>query len=144
MSRRAILLIVVLFSCFDGRLTGQSPAKPVSASPSATSSGSPSSGSNLTTKALVDAMDPADLKEAIQLLRNNYIKPDALSETELNRATFEGVLSRLGRGVVLLPDSAAAQSEPQLPFYGEVLEDHVGYFRPGALNQQSLDALDTS
>ena len=52
-------------------------------------------------------MDPADLKEAIQLLKSNYIKPEALNETELNRATFEGILTRLGRGVVLLPDSGS-------------------------------------
>ena len=53
-------------------------------------------------RTLIDSMDPADLKEAIQLLKNNYIKPEALNETELSRATFEGILTRLGRGVVLL------------------------------------------
>ena len=44
-------------------------------------------------------MDAADLKEAIQLLKNNYIKPETLNETELSRAAFEGILTRLGRGV---------------------------------------------
>ena len=66
-----------------------------------------SAASTPTTKSLVDSMDPADLKEAIQLLKSNYIKPEALNETELNRATFEGILTRLGRGVVLLADSAS-------------------------------------
>jgi C-terminal processing protease CtpA/Prc len=87
-------------------------------------------------------MDSADLKEAIQLLKNNYIKPEALNETELNRATFEGVLARLGRGVVLLSDHAAEPTEPAIPFFGEVLESHVGYLRLGALISPNLDALD--
>ena len=62
-------------------------------------------------------MDPADLKEAIQLLKSNYIKPEALNETELNRATFEGILTRLGRGVVLLPDSAAEAGRTGQPVF---------------------------
>ena len=89
-------------------------------------------------------MDSADLKEAIQLLKNNYIKPEALDETELNRATFEGILMRLGRGVVLLPDSAAEPTEPAAPFFGEILEGHIGYLRLGALIRPNLDALDAS
>jgi len=89
-------------------------------------------------------MDPADLKEAIQLLKSNYIKPEALNEAELERATFEGILTRLGRGVVLLPDSAAEPAPPASPFYGEILEGHIGYLRLGALNRPNLDALDAN
>ena len=89
-------------------------------------------------------MDSADLKEAIQLLKNNYIKPETLNETELSRATFEGVLTRLGRGVVLLPNSSAEPSESAVPFFGEILEGHVGYLRLGALARQNLDALDNN
>jgi carboxyl-terminal processing protease len=89
-------------------------------------------------------LDPADLKEAIQLLRNNYIKPETLNETELSRATFEGILARLGRGVLLLPASAAGPTEPPAPFYSEVLDGHIAYLRPGALDRANLDALDTN
>ncbi len=89
-------------------------------------------------------MDSADLKEAIQLLKNNYIKPDALNETELTRATFEGILARLGRGVILLADSAAGPVETATPFFGEILEGHVGYLRIGALTRPNLEALDTN
>src|SRR5436190_2527573 len=89
-------------------------------------------------------MDSADLKEAIQLLKNNYIKPEALNETELSRAAFEGILTRLGRGVVLLSDAAAEPVEPAAPFYGEILDGHIGYLRLGALNRANLDALDAN
>jgi hypothetical protein len=89
-------------------------------------------------------MDSADLKEAVQFLKNNYIKPDVFNETELSRATFEGILARLGRGVVLLPGPTAAPVEPEPPFYSEVLEGHVGYLRLGAFTASNLEALDSN
>ena len=144
MSRRASLLIVALFSWSAANLFAQSPARTGSASPSPTPSVAPPTAPTPTTKSLVDSMDSADLKEAIQLLKNNYIKPETLNETELNRATFEGILTRLGRGVVLLSDSAATPTESAAPLFGEILEGHVGYLRLGALIRPNLDALDAN
>ncbi len=89
-------------------------------------------------------MDSADLKEAIQLLKSNYIKPETLNDTELSRAAFEGILARLGRGVILLSNSSADTSEAASPFYSEVLEGHIAYLRLGALNRPNLEALDAS
>lgn len=140
MSRHVSLLIATFFGWSGAaNLSAQSPAKP-SATPVVSTTPQPSP--TPATKSLVDSMDPADLKEAIQLLRSNYIKPEALNEIELNRATFEGILTRLGRGVVLLADPAAEASAPASPFFGEILEGHVGYLRLGALNRPNLDALD--
>lgn len=117
------------------------------AQPAAKSSPSPSAAAEPsttpTTRTLIDSMDSADLKEAIQLLKNNYIKPEALNETELSRATFEGILTRLGRGVILLTHPGAESAEPAAAFYGEILEGHIGYVRFGALNKPNLEALDT-
>jgi hypothetical protein len=145
MSRRASLFVVVLLGwSAAANLSAQSPAKPGGASPSPVPSVTPQTAPTPTTKSLVDSMDSADLKEAIQLLKNNYIKPEALNETELNRATFEGILARLGRGVVLLSDSTAEPTEPAAPFFGEILESHIGYLRFGALIRPNLDALDTN
>ena len=145
MSRRASLFIVFLFSwSVAANLSAQSSAKPGGASPSPGPLATPQTAPPPTTKSLVDAMDSADLREAIQLLKNNYIKPEALNETELNRATFEGILTRLGRGVVLLSDSAAEPTEPAAPFFGEILEGHIGYLRLGALIRPNLDALDAN
>jgi C-terminal processing protease CtpA/Prc len=135
MSRRASLLIAAFFGwSAAANLSAQAPTPLASPQVSATP----------TTRSLVDAMDSVDLKEAIQLLKHNYIKPDALNETELNRATFEGILIRLGRGVVLLSDSAAEATEPAHPFFGEILEGHIGYLRLGALIRPNLDALDAN
>src|SRR3954451_472132 len=139
MSRLALLITGLCCWNAVGELRAQAPAK---SSPSPTTAPEPSA--TPTTRALIDSMDAADLKEAIQLLKNNYIKPENLSETELSRAAFEGILSRLGRGVVLLSNSAAEPPEAASPFFGEILDGHVGYLRLGALNQQNLGALDSN
>ena len=145
MFRRTSLFILILGGWGQAaQLSAQFPAKPVSPSPSAIPSVTPSPTSTPAAKSLVDSMDAADLKEAIQLLKNNYIKPETLNETELSRATFEGILTRLGRGVVLLPNSAAEPAESVAPFFGEILEGHVGYLRLGTLTRPNLDALDNS
>jgi C-terminal processing protease CtpA/Prc len=138
------LFLFLLFLCIWGTrpdLFAQSPAKPT-ASPAPLAS--PTSSPTPTTRALIDSLDSADLKEAIQLLKSNYIKPEALNETELSRAAFEGILTRLGRGVVLLPDSAPDSSEPAAPFFGEILDGHIAYLRLGGINRTNLDALDTN
>src|SRR2546428_709050 len=69
-----------------------------------------------TVSALIDSLQPADLQQVIPLLKNNFINPAALDEMELNRATLQGLLMRLGHGVVLLPDRAAAPMETGSPF----------------------------
>ena len=143
MLRRAFLFAVAFAALLlSGNGAAQSPAKP-SATPSPLAPGTPAASTTPTARSLVDSMDSADLKEAIQLLKNNYIKPEALNDTELSRAAFEGILTRLGRGVVLLSD-AAEPAEPAAPFFGEILEGHVGYLRLGALNRANLDALDAN
>ena len=80
--------LIVAVSCCTAlaSLFAQAPAK-TSPSPSA----APEPSGTPTTRALIDSMDSADLKEAIQLLKNNYIKPDALNETELSRISTRSI-----------------------------------------------------
>jgi hypothetical protein len=148
MSRHVSLFIFILGTWSAvANLAAQSPAKPSASprsAPSATPQASPTPTPTPSTRTLIDSMDSADLKEAIQLLKNNYIKPEALNETELSRAAFEGILTRLGRGVVLLSDAGAEPAEPATPFYGEVLDGHIAYLRLGALNRPNLEALDAN
>lgn len=117
--------------------SAQTTPTPPAAKPAATPTPRPAVSAN----EIVNKMSPADLQQVIQLLRSNYIEPAALNETELNRAMLTGVLARLGNGVMLLADRAAANEAPA-PFYGEVLEGRVGYLRLGALNAANLAALD--
>src|SRR4030095_9517597 len=113
-----------------------------SAKPSALASPSPSGSP--TTEDLVNSLGPPDLQAVITLLKSNFTNPDAITDTELNRATVEGLLIRLPRGVMLLPSKENAPLEASSAFYSEVLEGRIGYLRLGLLNGANLQALDKS
>jgi peptidase S41-like protein len=94
--------------------------------------------------ALIDSLQPADLQQVISLLKNNFINPAALNEMELNRATLQGLIARLGHGVVLLPSSSAEPMNVGSAFFTEIFEGHIGYLRLGALTVANLQALDAA
>lgn len=88
-------------------------------------------------------MSAADVEQALELLKSNYVNADALNDTEIERAKLEGVLLRLREGAVLTSDSNTPAA-PTAPFYSDFVGGHVGYLRIGDLNRANLDALDTS
>ena len=96
-----------------------------------------------TLRETVDALSDADLKDFLRLLRENYIKPDALSEAELSRATIQGMIERLAPGASLRPAIAEGQSESS-PFKSEVIAGNAGYLRVGSLNAENIAALDAA
>jgi hypothetical protein len=124
--------------------TQPQPARPPSVASSPPASPSPSPARKPTTRQLVDSLEPADLQAVITLLKSNFTNPDAITDTELNRATVEGLITRLPRGVMLLPNKESAPSEAPGEFYSEVLEGHIGYLRLGSLNGANLQAMDKS
>ena len=120
-----------------GGRTPQAPSKspaPPAVSPSATP----------TTEALINSLGPADLQSVITLLKSNFTDPDAITDTELNRATVEGLLVRLPRGVMLLPAKENSSTGSPSGFYSEVIAGTIGYLRLGSLNSANLQALDRS
>ena len=96
-----------------------------------------------TLRETVDALSEADLKDFLRVLRENYIKPDALSETELSRATIQGMIERLAPGAALLPDVADGAAKPG-PFKSEIINGSAGYLRVGSLNAENIAALDAA
>ena len=150
MSQLARLLIVAALFGSGSILPGQTPGRPAAATPTAAPTASsavpsPSASPPVATPgsaAVIDAMGSADLQQAIQLLKSNYINADALNETELNRAMLAGVLLRLGAGAQLLPGKPAEAPELASAAYGDILEDHIAYLRFGALTPENLQALD--
>ncbi len=136
---RKFLLAFVSGLFFQAANAAVSPTPAPSVSPKATT---PSPAPTATP--LIDSLQPADLQQVISILKNNFINPAALNETELNRATLQGLMMRLGHGVVLLPNSAAAQMETGRPFFSELLDGHIGYLRLGALTVANLQAMDGS
>ena len=105
---------------------------------------SPSPSASPTTEDLVNSLGPADLQAVITLLKSNFTNPDAITDTELSRATVEGLITRLPRGVMLLPAKENAPAEAPSVFYSEIIGGHIGYVRIGTLNAANLQALDKS
>jgi Peptidase family S41 len=118
--------------------TANSPAPPIkSVSPPA----SPTPG----TEQIVDSLGDGDLQSAIALLKSNFTNPDAITDTELNRATLTGLLARMPGGLMLLPPQPRGESatpEPAASLYSEVFDGHIGYLRLGSLNSANLKETD--
>src|SRR5437764_13455654 len=143
------LLATWMMSMLAARLLAQSstqaPSVPQTASKSpGLASPSQSLSAKPTTEQLVNSLSPADLQAAISLLKSNFTNPDAITDTELNRATIQGLMVRLPHGVMLLPNRESASMEAPIAFYSEILDGHTGYVRLGSLNSANLQALDKS
>src|SRR3954462_13209337 len=130
-----------------GVLLGQQPsasstAKPAASPTPAPTAATPTASATPSTEQVINSLSPADLQAAISLLKANFAKPDVINETDLNRATFQGLTVRLGHGLMVFADKPSAAIEPAAPFFGEVLENHIGYLRTGSLNNTNLQNLD--
>jgi len=143
------LLATWMMSMLVARLFAQSstpaPSVPQTASKSpALPSPSQSPSAKPTTEQLVNSLSSADLQAVIALLKSNFTNPDAITDTELNRATIQGLMVRLPHGLMLLPNRESAAMEAPIAFYSEILDGHIGYLRLGSLNSANLQALDKS
>ena len=137
------LLSTFLTSVLSANLAAQSPAPTSSAQtgPRSSAQPTPSASATPTMEELVNSLGPADLQAFITLLKANFTNPDAITDTELSRATVEGLLARLPRGVMLLAGKESPAAAPS-PFYGELIGGRTGYVRLGTLNNANLQALD--
>jgi Peptidase family S41 len=130
-------------SILTANLAGQTPSGGALQSPSK-SPGLPAASPSIapTTEDLVNSLGPADLQAVITLLKSNFVNPDAITDTELSRATVEGLMARLQRGVMLLPSKENAPAVPPSAFYSEIIAGHIAYVRLGSFNSANLQALD--
>src|SRR4051794_16591946 len=94
----------------------------------------PAASSKPKTNELIDSLSAADLQEAVSLLKKNFTNPDAVNVPQISRATLEGLVVRLGPGLMLLPDKISAAPDIAAPLYAEIVEKHIGYLRVGTLN----------
>src|SRR5258708_36543711 len=98
------LLTTFVITVLAANLAAQSPA-PTSAAqtgPKSPAQPTPSPSGTPTVEELVDSLGPGDLQAFITLLKANFTNPDAITDTELRRATVEGLLGRLPRRTTLL------------------------------------------
>lgn len=94
-------------------------------------------------RSVIDSLSSADLQEVINLLKSNYLNPDALSGQEMERATLQGLILRLAPGVSILQAQQAPPAVPG-PFRAEILDDRIGYLRLGALSKDTAGEMDAA
>ena len=145
---RIALLITAVFaiSATIGRSTtpspspspagGSSPSKAASPTPVPTPNRPP------TTEELVDSLSVEDVQTAITLLKKNFTSPETVDEAQIGRATLQGLLVRLNKGLILLPSKGGQPNESNAPLYGEILEGHIGYVRAGGITAANLQTFD--
>jgi len=138
------LLATFVIAALGANLAAQSPA-PTSApqtGPKSPAQQTISPSATPTVEELVDSLGPADLQAFITVLKANFTNPDAITDTELSRATVEGLLVRLPRGITLLTGKESVPAAAPSAFYTELIAGRTGYVRLGTLNNTNLQALD--
>ena len=91
----------------------------------------------------VNSLPPADVKEAIDLLKKNYLNPKALTDSELDRATLQGLLSLIAPGGQIVAPAATGDAQP-VPFHTEIIDNRIGYLRLGSLSKGDIGELDSA
>ena len=144
MSKRAAVAAILGWCAIQ--VQGQTPVPsgaPTTSNATVTArSPAPSPSATPTTEQVINSLGEADLQAAISLLKSNFTNPDAITDTELKRATLTGLLVRMPGGIMLLPGRESATSEGGGQFYSEIFEGHLGYLRLGELNAANLKELD--
>src|SRR3954468_14754203 len=112
-----------LISVLGANLAAQSaaPTSTPQTGPKSSAQPTPSPSATPTLEELVDSLGPADLLAFITLLKANFTDPDSITDTELNRATVEGLLVRLPRGIILLPGKENPSGVTPGAFYSELI-----------------------
>ncbi len=95
----------------------------------------------LASREAADALKENELDQIVSLLRENYIRPESLTDGALARAGVQGLLDRLGAGARVYPRTVSAAT-PTSPFRTERLEGGTAYIRLGSLGAGNLAALD--
>src|SRR5580765_8597147 len=117
-----LLLATFLISVLGANLAAQSlaPTSTPQTGPKSSAQPTPSPSATPTMEELVDSLGPADLQALITLLKANFTDPDAITDTELSRATVEGLLVRLPRGITLLAGKENVSAATPGAFYNEL------------------------
>ena len=91
----------------------------------------------------IDDLSQDALQEAFRILQRDYIRQEALSYDQLNKAAFDGLLRRLKFGAQLVdrnPDEEGRQT--RVGFHAEELIPKVGYLRLASYKEAELKLLD--
>ena len=95
------------------------------------------------TQAIIDSLSDADVQESLELLKANYVNPNAISDQEIKRATLGGLMNRLTPGAAILQAQTTGTSR-SIPFYSEILDERIGYLRLGAFSKVHIEEMDVA
>ena len=140
-----MVAVVTAVSAAVAQSTTPSPSPSPAGSPSpkvASPTPVPTPNRPPTPEELVNSLTAEDVQAAIGQVKKNFTTPEAVDETQLGRATLQGLLVRLNKGLLLLPSKASQPNDNSSPLYGEILENHVGYLRAGDMTPANLQAFD--
>jgi len=84
----------------------------------------------------VDGLSPEDIAKAVSAIKENFVRPEALTDTEMARATLQGLLDRLAPGISIRTGTAGA--ELAYPFYSETCNGRTGYLRLGEMSAANI------
>ena len=84
----------------------------------------------------VDGLTPEQVAKAVAALKENFVRPEALSDQEMARATLEGLLDRLAPEAALV--TGTGRAEAASPFYSEDYQG-TGYLRLGELTPGNVE-----
>ena len=107
-NHQTALLVAAVFaiSAANAQSTTPSPSPaPTEASPSpktASPTPVPSPSRPPTTEELVNSLTGEDVQTAISQLKKNFTNPEAVDDMQIGRATLQGLLVRLNKGLLLL------------------------------------------
>lgn len=87
-------------------------------------------------------LDPAQVKQAISILRQNSLRAAGIDDPAMERATLQGLMEMLDPGAEVVREGKPASKES--PFRSEVFEDNTGYIRFGALKSENVAELDAA
>ena len=91
---------------------------------------------------LVNRLNQTGLEQVIEQLRSNYVDPKALTNQEINEATVEGLISKLGPGATIETKAESEKTLPSRPFKSDLIQKQYGYLRLGSFAIQNLAQLD--
>jgi C-terminal processing protease CtpA/Prc len=118
---------------------GQPAKKPVAEAPP---QAAPAPKTKPDLRQTVDALSETDASQLIQILKETHIAAEKITETELTRATVQGLLERFGGSVSVLAAPSDATPVSAVPLKSEWTQEGVAYVRLGAMTPANLAALD--
>lgn len=130
---KTLFLVILYFSLMPFLMSAQNKKLPKNATPEVTvNKGSYSESER-------------ELKEVIDILKQRYAMPSAVTDSDLNTAALQGIIHSLNPGVVLFDKkpTLTAEKAPISP-RSEIIPDEIGYVYMADFDPESIKVLENA